>query len=414
MGLFDKKFCDICGNKIGLLGNKKLEDGNMCKDCQKLLSPWFSDRRHSTVEEIKQQLAYREANKARVADFHVSRSLGSSCKLLLDEGKHQFIVTRSSNWQGTNPDVVDFDQLTGCTTRITEDKDELKTKDAEGKETSYMPPRFRYSYDFKVLLTVNHPYFDDMRFDTASFVREETPASADPALMGHGDVFTAAKADLLAIQAWANELLGTDTKTEIEDTMPEVTAVPAPEAAPAAAPAEAPAPAYVTDKNLFVFPALPKTREELLALPRISFQDPFSIAAAAVAAFTRFPEDPEACYDMLDALKGPQPLSTMDKSFIRDRFYDGKDYVPRSYFDGAVPENDYTPQLPIRIRVKESVHSRDLYDQGYITLYVKSGGADSDRALVLRHKPSTDEWFLWNHTGILADVRVPVSADPWA
>ena len=27
MGLFDKKICDICGEKIGLLGNRKLDDG---------------------------------------------------------------------------------------------------------------------------------------------------------------------------------------------------------------------------------------------------------------------------------------------------------------------------------------------------------------------------------------------------
>ena len=54
MGLFDKKYCDICGEKIGLLGNRKLEDGNMCKDCASLLSPWFSDRKQSTVEEIKE------------------------------------------------------------------------------------------------------------------------------------------------------------------------------------------------------------------------------------------------------------------------------------------------------------------------------------------------------------------------
>ena len=33
MGLFDKKVCDICGEKIGLLGNRKLDDGNLCKDC---------------------------------------------------------------------------------------------------------------------------------------------------------------------------------------------------------------------------------------------------------------------------------------------------------------------------------------------------------------------------------------------
>ena len=41
MGLFDKKVCDICGEKIGLLGNRKLDDGNLCKDCAKKLSPWF-------------------------------------------------------------------------------------------------------------------------------------------------------------------------------------------------------------------------------------------------------------------------------------------------------------------------------------------------------------------------------------
>ena len=63
MGLFDKKICDICGEKIGLLGNRKLDDGNLCKDCAKKLSPWFEDRRHSTVEDIKRQLEYREKNK---------------------------------------------------------------------------------------------------------------------------------------------------------------------------------------------------------------------------------------------------------------------------------------------------------------------------------------------------------------
>ena len=59
MGLFDKlfekKICDICGGEIGLLGNRKLEDGNCCKTCAGKLSPFFSDRRSSTVEEIKQQ-----------------------------------------------------------------------------------------------------------------------------------------------------------------------------------------------------------------------------------------------------------------------------------------------------------------------------------------------------------------------
>lgn len=52
MGLFDKKNCDICGEKIGLLGNRKLDDGNLCKNCARKLSPWFEERRHSTVETL--------------------------------------------------------------------------------------------------------------------------------------------------------------------------------------------------------------------------------------------------------------------------------------------------------------------------------------------------------------------------
>lgn len=63
MGLFDKKNCDICGEKIGLLGNRKLDDGNLCKNCASKLSPWFEERRHSTVEDIKRQLEYREKTK---------------------------------------------------------------------------------------------------------------------------------------------------------------------------------------------------------------------------------------------------------------------------------------------------------------------------------------------------------------
>ena len=64
MGLFGKKYCDICGAEIGLLGNRKLEDGNMCKSCAAKLSPFFSDRRSSTVAEIKENLKsnYKTAN----------------------------------------------------------------------------------------------------------------------------------------------------------------------------------------------------------------------------------------------------------------------------------------------------------------------------------------------------------------
>lgn len=90
MGLFDKKFCDVCGEKIGMLGNRKLEDGNICKDCAKKLSPWFDDRRHSTLEEIKSQLQMREENRSLVSSFRPGRVIRSDrYNLYIDERQQE-------------------------------------------------------------------------------------------------------------------------------------------------------------------------------------------------------------------------------------------------------------------------------------------------------------------------------------
>ena len=164
MGLFDRKFCDICGEKIGVLGNKKLDDGNCCKNCVGKLSPWFTGRKKSTVEQIKQQLDYREANKAAVAAFHTTKSYGVNTKLLVDEDAHKFCVTSASSLANANPDILDYSMVTGCDYDVSESKSEVKTKDAQGNEVSYRPPRYEADYDFYVTIHVNHPYFDDMRF----------------------------------------------------------------------------------------------------------------------------------------------------------------------------------------------------------------------------------------------------------
>jgi hypothetical protein len=148
MGLFDKKYCDICGEKIGLLGNRKLEDGNMCKDCAAKLSPYTTDRLRTTVSEIKEHLAYREANKDEVARFNVTRTIGDRIKILFDEDNEKFIVTSDNRWQSGNPDVISFSQVTGCQTEIRESRSEIKRKDAQGNEVSFNPPRYDIDYDF--------------------------------------------------------------------------------------------------------------------------------------------------------------------------------------------------------------------------------------------------------------------------
>lgn len=164
MGLFDKKYCSICNEKIGLFGNRKLEDGNLCKNCASKLSPWFSERRQSSVSDIREQLAYREDNRAAVSAFHVTRSLGLHTKVLLDEDARKFMVTAAKDYAEANPDVLDLAQVTGCDLDIDEHKRELRHPDKDGKQISYVPPRYEYSYDFYVIIHVNHPYFDQMRF----------------------------------------------------------------------------------------------------------------------------------------------------------------------------------------------------------------------------------------------------------
>ena len=169
MGLFDKKFCDICGEKIGLLGNRKLDDGNLCKDCAKKLSPWFEERRHSTVEDIKKQLAYREANKQKVAAFQATDDFASdSYHVYVDRSKGQFAVATGMS-TALNPDIVDLSQIVGCRLDVKQEQHEEEYRDNDGNMRSYNPPRYTYSYEYWIRIQVNSPWFDDMDFKLNTF-----------------------------------------------------------------------------------------------------------------------------------------------------------------------------------------------------------------------------------------------------
>lgn len=187
MGLFDKKYCDVCGEKIGFLGNRKLEDGNLCKNCAKKLSPWFNERRHSTVDEIKAQLAYREENKQKVAQFCVTRKIGDNWNILFDDNHRWFTVTRySSPNADENPDILDYSAITGSHFDIDEDRDEIYRKNSEGNNESYNPPRYEYSFNFDFAVNVNNPYFDEIKFRiNSSTVRYEPQPTVQISLFGH-------------------------------------------------------------------------------------------------------------------------------------------------------------------------------------------------------------------------------------
>ena len=163
--LFEKKECSVCGGEIGLLGNRKLEDGNLCKKCAAKLSPLFSGRRNATVDEIKAQLAYREENREKLASFNPTKTFGSHKKIYIDEAAGTFIITGSSNWRDANPDIIAISQVTACNIDIRENKDEIYRETDDGKSESYDPPRYEYIYDFTAEILVNSPWFNSIEFE---------------------------------------------------------------------------------------------------------------------------------------------------------------------------------------------------------------------------------------------------------
>jgi len=164
----------------------------------------------------------------------------------------------------------------------------------------------------------------------------------------------------------------------------------------------------------FKFEKLPETLEELKALPEAKLTDYYATAALAVIALDVCSTNFEEGEKMLDFLNGPNTFSESDRQFIRGQFSEGRNYIARSYFEGATPENNYTPSTPYKIEVTESTYSKENYDDGYITLYLESGGADGLRPIFLRTKKSTGEWFVNDYRGVLVSIRKSKDQDEWA
>lgn len=164
-------------------------------------------------------------------------------------------------------------------------------------------------------------------------------------------------------------------------------------------------------RETFQFPVLPENAEQMKALPEAALTTPFQTAALTVCALCAYAAAPEVGVEMLNFLKGPQPLSPYELSFLKERFAANPAYLPFSYFDGATPANDYAPDpdLPFTLTVAANPHSFE--QEGYAVLYIRSGGADSPRPVKLRQKDG--QWFLWEQS-LLVGIRKAKSEDPWA
>lgn len=159
----------------------------------------------------------------------------------------------------------------------------------------------------------------------------------------------------------------------------------------------------------FTFQTLPESVDQLKSLPEAALATPFQTAALTVCALCAYGRNKTAGEEMLNFLKGPRPLSGYDISFLNDRFRDGK-HIPFSYFQGATPENDYTPAKPFTVTITAGPYADA--NPGYKKLHIRSGGADNPREIVLRQK-GNGQWFLWDQF-LMVGIRQPKSEDPWA
>ena len=162
-------------------------------------------------------------------------------------------------------------------------------------------------------------------------------------------------------------------------------------------------------EQTFIFNEIPNSLSSFTSLPEAVLENPFQAAALSVIALCAYCDNPEIGIEMLNFLKGPQPLSTYEIQFLKDRLTDKK-YLPYSYFAGASEQNNYIPTKPYTIMILEDPYS--YAEEGYVKLLVKSAGADQVRPIKLRAKGS-EKWFLWEQF-LLSDIRKPASEDHWA
>ena len=81
------------------------------------------------------------------------------------------------------------------------------------------------------------------------------------------------------------------------------------------------------ESRTFHFKALPESVEEMKLLPEAALTSPFETAALTVCALCAYAAVPEVGREMLNFLKGPQPMNGADIQFLQDRFRGGS-HIP--------------------------------------------------------------------------------------
>ena len=152
MGLFDKKYCSICGQKIKMLQNTRLQDGNLCRECRGKLSPFYMvDFMAPTVGEVAGHLAYRERNRDELRNFHATECFGEDCRMFIDGVGRKFVLATEEELAAGSPDVFDISAVVRAEAAVSEQENEHRNSDSDSEEY------YTYSYSVMLELELAHP-----------------------------------------------------------------------------------------------------------------------------------------------------------------------------------------------------------------------------------------------------------------
>lgn len=167
------------------------------------------------------------------------------------------------------------------------------------------------------------------------------------------------------------------------------------------------------------FLALPKNVEDLKLIDRSGDNGKFVVVALLLASLKTWKkEDEETCSEMMKELLNsptvPNNYSNFTKSFVKDRMLqnDKYDFLADAYFDGANPDNGYTPNNPLSITLREYPYAPQLSTMYGPNIYVEKivsdfKGADSERSVSVYKDPKDNKWYIWSdsYKSLLVDIK---------
>ncbi|MBR6940518.1 MAG: hypothetical protein IKH65_06920 [Clostridia bacterium] len=165
------------------------------------------------------------------------------------------------------------------------------------------------------------------------------------------------------------------------------------------------------------FDRINMTEEEFRTLVNQNRTDAFYIAGLTAVALCNYKYDPDKCINMLNILRNPhEPMGEREINNIKERL-SGREYIPFSYFAGAIQFNDFTPKRPYTVLVKDNKFT--FYNEGWAELWMHSSGDTADRPVRLRCKISSGQWYLTEQmltqdiTLVTYDDEEEDDDDPW-